>query len=285
MSSELLNGYTERIKRYEKDIQHNYIQIAMNLYEIQEFNFLKDSEYKNIYDYALNEFGFEKSKTNELINIYKKFFFEERKAKIGILTYGNYSISQLKYMLNMSEEQLKQCDPKLSVKAIKLIRLNSSTRVNNETIDNTEKLENKNIIKGVFPEKKEEEKQNTLIIAQLPKYQIEVPSVIETKTIITETTSSQNNDFVPKVELTELDTLRKINNDLKTQYFNNQDAIKELKQEIDTYKDMFNYIYKELFESVRITNFDYIADLVYDLNEFRCYQKLPKKIKFMKEVI
>lgn len=278
MSVELLQGYTERIKRYEKDIQHNYIQIAMNLYEIQEFELIKDTEYKNIYDYALIEFGFEKSKTNELINIYKKFFFEERKAKKGILTYGEYSITQLKYMLNMSEEQLKQCDHKLSVRAIKLIRINSSTRVNNEDIANTEKLENKTVITGVFPGKKEEEKQSTLIVSQLPTPDA---AVTETRTIVTETITTQNNDFVPNQyetykEKYELNCKESLKLNIE---------IQELKHEIETYKEIINYISESLINCKSFVTDNHIVNLNHEISIFLKNGNLPKKVQFMQNVI
>jgi len=282
MSIELLQGYTERIKRYEKDIQHNYIQIAMNLYEIQEFDLIKDTEFKNIYDYALIEFGFEKTKTVNLISIYKKFFFEERKAKIGILTYGDYSISQLRYMLNFTDEQLNQCNPKLSVRAIKAIKLNLVARATNEDIENTEKLKNDNIVKGVFPDKKEEEKQTTLIVSEFPKaVQTISPGTIETRSIVTETITTQNNNFVPN----EYETY-------KEKYEQNcKDAIKlkiqieELKHDVDTYKDFLNYIHSELYNINNPIQNDKLDKLCSEMYDFEKSKKLPSKIKFMKEVI
>jgi hypothetical protein len=285
MSQELLDGYTQRIKRYEKDIQHNYIQIAMNLYEVQEFEILKDTDYKNIYDYALNEFGFQKTKTNDLINIYKKFFFEERKAKIGILTYGDYSITQLIYMLNMSDEQLKQCNPKLSVRAVKEIRLKSSARANNTDIENTEKLENKNVIKGVFPEKNEnEEKQNTLIVSEMPKASAAAPATTETRTIVTETITSQNNDFVSndKDKITEL--AQKIT-DLKVCIMFKDKEFNQLKNDINVYKEFFNYISDSLIKSKSFISDNHIVNLNHEINSFLKNGILPEKIKFMQEVI
>lgn len=274
--TKLINNYTERIKRYDSEIKNSYMMIGMNLHEMDFYKYLEGTEYKNIVDYSLIEFGYEKTKTYYLINIYLKFFKSEKEK--GLKTYKDFSITQLRYMLDMSDEQLKECDFKMSVRQIKEIKIKKFTRVNNESIENADKLENNNVIKGVFPEKKVEEKQNTLIVSELPKV---APAISETRTIVTETITSQNNDFVPN----EYETYKeKYEQNCKDTLKLNIE-IEELKYQNSIYKDMFSFIHKELFESVRINNFNNIKDLVYDLNQFKIYDKIPEKIKFMREVI
>jgi len=284
MSIELLQGYTERIKRYNCDIKNFYIDIAMNLCEIQEFNFLDGTEYKNIKDYALDEFGYESSKTYDLINIYKKFFYDERKKKIGILTYGKYSISQLRYMLSMSDEQIKQCNFNMTVKEIKQLKIKKSARADSVDIDNTHNFKNEilgqNVITGVFPEKKEEEKQSTIIISELPN-SVPAATETETRTIVTETIITQNNNFVPN----EYETY-------KEKYEQNcSDALKLKKEiefleiDVDNYKVLLDYFYSELYNINNPLQNDKIEKLLQEIYDYNRHNVVPSKILFMQNVI
>ncbi len=295
MTNELLQAYTERIKRYNCDIKNFYIDIAMNLFEIQESNFLDGTEYKSIKDYALSEFGYESSWTYELINIYKKFFFEERKKKQGILTYGKYSITQLKYMLNMSDEQIGQCNPNMTVKQIKELKIKKSTRVDSVDIENTQNVLKNNVIEGVFPDKKvdeePEQKQNTIIVTELPK-----PERMENKTITIEVKSEQNNDFVTLSDIEKIRLLSEEITDLKVSIMFKDSEIRKLqdnmqiqctmsKKQSEKDSDMINFIYDELYNINNPIQNDKIEMLLNQIHNYTKNNALPQKINFMQNVI
>ncbi len=198
---EFINADIKAIKKYDNDIAKTYVLIARRLYELKQSGYIETTnfkEYRNIYDLSLHEFGYEKAKTNYLILIYVRFFKDFMLNHVKS-RFQEYSISQLRYMLDMTEEQINQCNPDMTVTAIKEIKLKLSTRVDNGTVANTNVLKNQTVITGVFPDKKqeekEEEKQKTLIISELPKTASTVPEE-KTVTTVTETiTTSQNFNF------------------------------------------------------------------------------------------
>lgn len=301
---EFINADIEAIKKYNNDIANAYVFIARRLYELKESGYIETTnykEYKNIYDLSLHEFGYEKAKTNYLILIYVRFFkdfmLNHVKSK-----YQEYSVTQLRYMLDMTEEQINQCNSDMSVRAIKEIKLKLSTRVDNETIENTDNLKNNNVVTGIFPDKKqeekEEEKQKTIIVSELPKTS---PPIQEEKTVttITETITTQNLDF----ETNPINNyVAEINDKLTNNYKSEISRLNDLsntyqqqfKQYYDKYQDcknLLHYTYKELFDICKSIsndkpiNNDKLHKLLIDINNFTEKDFLPDKLKFMREVI
>lgn len=284
--NELLQGYTERIRKYEIDNLKNYVYIGMNLAEIQAYNMLENTEYKNIKQYALDNFGYESSKTYNLINVYNKFFIDD---KLGTINgkYLEYNFSQLVYMLSMSDDELKQCNPNMTVRQIKEIRLKKSTCAENETIENIEKLKNDNVIEGVFPEKiVQENREKTLIISEMPQEKVQENTTIITEKIIS---TEQNKDFV-----TLDDKQMKINKlseeitDLKIKILNKDSEIYNLKTEIGNiqinlkdHSEMIQYIYNNLQK----LNIKATEKLINEIYYFYAEGKLPEKLNFFKNVI
>ncbi|MDW5300685.1 MAG: hypothetical protein SA378_11220 [Sedimentibacter sp.] len=287
MSKETIQNYTEKIKVYEKDIKDNYINIARCLNEIKIYNYVSGTEYKNVYDYALNEFGYEKTKTVYLISVYEKFFADEVRQHVAFsnLKYGKYSITQLRYMQNFTDEKLNQCDPDMSVRKIKEINCNLVTRVTSIDVEKSDILKNQNVITGVFPEKKEEK---TIIVSEMPKMQVQ-----ETTTVITETSvTQQNDDFVTSSpedfyikKLTDLQE-ENIKFQVKIKNFENKvsDYEYQIEQKIDVIKENFsvlNYVYNQL-SNLNIKATENIKDEIY---HYTAEGKLPNKLNFIQNVI
>ena len=179
----MLDVYTERIKKYNHEISKYYIDIGRNLFEIQSMNMLEGSDYKNIKKYALDEFGFESSKTYNLINVFNRFFKPDHHGSISKKYYA-YNFSQLVVMLNMSDDDIKLCQPEMTVKQIKEVKIKKSTRMDSVELANTAKSEKQlpgqNIIEGLFPEKEKfpEEKTTTIIVTELPREEKKVNKTI-----------------------------------------------------------------------------------------------------------
>lgn len=277
---EFINADIEAIKKYNNDIAKTYVFIARRLYELKESGYIETTnykEYKNIYDLSLHEFGYEKAKTNYLILIYIRFFkdfmLNHVKSK-----YQEYSVTQLRYMLDMTEEQINQCNSDMSVRAIKEIKLKLSTRVDNETVVKADILKNQTVITGVFPDKKqeekEEEKQKTIIISELPN---PAPAAHEEKTVttITETITSQNLDFeTNNSQFNQFEYLKGLENE-----------IIKLRSKADNYKYILDYFHSELYNINNPIQNDKIDKLCCEVYDFIHNNKMPKKVQFMQNVI
>lgn len=269
------------------DVTKNYVKIGQILSETKKREIIEKTNYKgykNISEFALSEFGFEKSKTYNLISVYEKFFLDKNYEQ-----YKCFNYSQLVYMLSMTDEQLKSCIFSMTVREIKEIKL--STRVESETVANTQNVQKNNVIEGIFPDKKideePEQKQNTIIVTELPKLES-----VENKTITIEVKSEQNNDFVTNNEDTELIVLKKAYEDLHSQYFdvknqllNSQNKVRELLKNIDACNDVLDYVHSALYNINNPIQNDDIDNLCSALYDFIKHNKLPEKLNFYKNVI
>jgi len=291
------------------NVSVNYYKIGEILYYTQKRQSIETTNYKgykNISEFALSEFGFEKTKTYNLIAVYEKFFLNNHNSE-----YKHYKFTNLVLMLNMTEEQFKLCDFQMTTRQIKEIKANlykNSVRTESESIENTENTKNNNVISGVFPEKKEEK---TIIVSEMPKMQIQ-----EIKTIITEAAiMKQNDDFVTNdnIKMVKLNDefscyfdyeyhynlqlslnkkLEKKLSDSEYQYnlqsnINKQleKQIKDLKQYIVDDLAVLNYFHEELYNinnPIQNENIDSLCSKIYD---YLKSNKMPDKVRFMKEVV
>lgn len=285
--NELLNGYTERIKRYQIENCKNYVYIGMNLSEIQSMNMLQDTQYKNIKEYALDQFGYESTKTYDLINVYNKFFKAEQPGSMN-KKYFDFTFSQLTLMLSMNEEQISLCQSNMTFREIKDLKYKKSVRTDSQTIDNTELLKNNNIINGIFSDK-EEEKTTTLIVTELPQEQPkENKSVtIEVKTDHLE--NEQNNYFVPiesKEQFYKNSYLKSLEENDRLQNLVKSDNKEKsiLREKILTYEELINYINLKLCDLKTSGNLE-IIKLYDEVLQFKLNKRLPDKVNFFKNVI
>lgn len=284
----LLTSDIFQINACLKNITDNYVIIGKILSETKRRETIEKTNfkgYKNIAEFALAEFGFEKTKTYNLISVYEKFFMNNKNPE-----YKNFKFTHLRYMLNMTDEQLQKCNFQMTVKEIKEIIVNKndfSARAESEDIANTQNMLKNNVIEGVFPDKKvdeePEQKQNTIIVTELPK-----PERMENKTITIEVKSEQNNDFVTSSEIDyrELYLMESAKNvDLNMNILDEKNKTKKVQQQLDNCKSMLNYIYDSLYFIHEDTQNENIHQLSIETNNFIFKSLLPEKIHFMKNVI
>lgn len=291
----LLTSDIMKINACLKNVTDNYVTIGQILSETKRRETIEKTHfkgYKNIAEFALDEFGFERTTTYNLIAVYEKFFRNQKEN-----LYKNFKYTHLVYMLTMTEEQLQKCNFQMTVREIKEIKLSldkSSNRLDAETVANTENKLINNVIEGVFPDKKfdeePEQKQNTIIITELPK-----PERVENKTITIEVKSEQNNDFVTSLEQLPEDFFKQKYIDLQdknlkyeVQIHNLEKKVNDLESELEKKSDflkehfsVLNYVYEQL----SILNIKSTEKLKEELYDFIKFKKLPSKLDFYKNVI
>lgn len=292
LKNELLQGYTDRIKKYEIENCNNYVYIGMNLAEIQFMNLLEGTEYKNIKHYALDEFGYESTKTYDLINVYNKFFKEDQYGSVSRKYYNKYSFRKLVVMLTMTNEQLLLCNPDMTVKQLKELKIKKSARADSESIENTEKLKNQipgqNVISGIFPGKIDnevDEKQETIIVSSLPQQQEEKKP--ETKIIVEVKQTEQNDSFGTKSNV-DYETLYILESQKRAMLMGVSSQNDRLIEEnekllalLDEKMSIIQYFYNEL----KAFNLKAVGNLLDEIYLYYAEGKLPEKFSFMKNVI
>ena len=313
---DFINADIAAIKRYDKDIQNTYIYIARRLYELKESNYIERINfkgYKNIYDFALSEFGYEASKVRYLIAIYLRFFNDYETvtknyvSMIGVKQskYNEFSISQLRYMCEMDEDQLKKCKPEMTVKEIIEIKLNFDTRVSDKSVETQGNVQNEsnekpvqNIISGIFPEKSElqsEEKVTTIIVSELPKEEKR-----ENKTITIDVKTKQNDSFEMNIiDENQEDYYKKKyhealeeNEKLKNEYKNLENIIsneqvknKNLREDLHLVNQVIKYFDEEFYKVISVFYNEKLQILYKEFSDFYKLRKLPDKVNFFKNVI
>lgn len=317
---DFINADIKVIKQYDRDIKNTYIYIARRLHELKESNYIEQINfkgYKNIYDFALSEFGYEASKVRYLIAIYLRFFndFEtvtgDYVSVVGVkqnfqfYKYNKFSISQLRYMCEMDEEQLKKCKPEMTVKEIIEIKLNFGTRVPGNSVETQGNIQNEsnekpvqNIISGIFPEKSEvqpEEKVTTIIVSELPKEERK-----ENKTITIDLKTEQNGSFGTNIiDENQEDYYKKkyhealeANEKLKNEYKNLENIIsneqvknKNLREDLHLVNQVIKYFDEEFYKVVSVFYNEKLQILYKEFSDFYKVRKLPEKVNFFKNVI
>lgn len=157
---------TNDIKRNVKSIFNNFLEIAALLHEAKEKEIYKWVDYKDIYEYAQNEFDLGKTSVKNYIQIAEKCLEskdEEENLRIGILkeNYKDYNYSQLVELLTVPELDLEKYNPKMSVRQIRQNKYEESFK---DYLNNLTNLENddseinyvikelKETLHGVYPD-------------------------------------------------------------------------------------------------------------------------------------
>ena len=109
-----LEEKTIAIKNCIKSIQNNFIRIGWLLRDIRN-----SKDFKNIYEYAKQEFNICKSTTISLISIVNEF---SKYRDVIDEDFEEYEYTQLREMLSLSKEQLKLCNPGMSTREIKALK-------------------------------------------------------------------------------------------------------------------------------------------------------------------
>lgn len=89
--------FVKLVKSDLNDIKHSFFTIGFRLHEANEYKYYRELGYENIIECAEDLFGFKKTTTYDLIEIYKSF--HDPQAKMCIADkYDKYSQSQLKIL-------------------------------------------------------------------------------------------------------------------------------------------------------------------------------------------
>lgn len=110
-------------KAYAK-METSYLETAFALHAIYKHKLYSLDNFKNIYDFAKENYNIARGTCNNFINICEKFGIANENGNIMELDekYKGYGISQLAVMLAFPDELLKKCSPSCSVRSLKKMR-------------------------------------------------------------------------------------------------------------------------------------------------------------------
>lgn len=114
-----------QIDKAYQSMENSYLQTAFALHAIYKNKLYQLDNFKNIYDFAKENYSMARGTCNNFINICEKFGVLNENGNIMELspTYAQYSVSQLAVMLAFPQELLKKCDKTKSVRELKRMRM------------------------------------------------------------------------------------------------------------------------------------------------------------------
>lgn len=121
------NSSLESIKNIIKDnintASRSFVAIGYYLKNVRDRELYLEDGYKSIWEFAQSEFGISKSWSCKWMQINDKFSVNGN-SPILLDNYKDFSSSKLADMVNMSDEQLIQIRPGMTVKAIRTLKNN-----------------------------------------------------------------------------------------------------------------------------------------------------------------
>lgn len=110
-------------KAYQK-METSYLETAFAVHAIYKRKLYHLDNYKNIYDFAKENYNIARGTCNNFINICEKFGVLNENGNVMELSdkYKGYGISQLAVMLAFPKELLDKCSPECSVRDLKKLR-------------------------------------------------------------------------------------------------------------------------------------------------------------------
>ena len=114
-----------QIDKAYQSMENSYLQTAFALHAIYKNKLYQLDNFKNIYDFAKENYSIARGTCNNFINICEKFGVLNENGNIMELspTYMQYSVSQLAVMLAFPRELLDKCDKSKSVRELKRMRI------------------------------------------------------------------------------------------------------------------------------------------------------------------
>ena len=114
-----------QIDKAYQSMENSYLQTAFALHAIYKNKLYQLDNFKNIYDFAKENYSIARGTCNNFINICEKFGVLNENGNIMELspTYSQYSVSQLVVMLAFPQELLDKCDKSKSVRELKRMRI------------------------------------------------------------------------------------------------------------------------------------------------------------------
>ena len=113
-----------QIDKAYQNMENSYLQTAFALHAIYKNKLYRLDNFKNIYDFAKENYSIARGTCNNFINICEKFGVLNENGNIMELSpaYAEYSVSQLAVMLAFPQELLNKCDKGQSVRELKRMR-------------------------------------------------------------------------------------------------------------------------------------------------------------------
>lgn len=113
--------FKKQIDKAYENMEKSYFDTASAIHAIYTKQLYKIDNFKNIYDFAKQNYNIARGTTSNFINICDKFGqVNENGTVIGILpAYDAYSVSKLAVMLKFPKELLDKCNPEMSVRELK----------------------------------------------------------------------------------------------------------------------------------------------------------------------
>ncbi len=113
-----------QIDKAYQNMENSYLQTAFALHAIYKNKLYRLDNFKNIYDFAKENYSIARGTCNNFINICEKFGVLNENGNIMELSpaYAGYSVSQLAVMLAFPQELLDKCDKSQSVRELKRMR-------------------------------------------------------------------------------------------------------------------------------------------------------------------
>ncbi len=116
------HGFLEQTREDMKVIARSFFTIGFRLNEAEELGYVEQLGYTDIYELALNEFGFERTTTKNLMAINRRYC-ENRDYHFYTMRidprYENYSQSQLVEMLPLKPFEIKNISPSAKIAEIR----------------------------------------------------------------------------------------------------------------------------------------------------------------------
>ena len=112
-------GVTEKIKHAMYSVAREYIYIGMLLHEVEVYEYYKENNYSDLYDYAFKELGFKRSSVRNFISVWREFSDGGMHLKDE---YKDFKYSQLVEMLSLSERMRESVTSDTTVKDIRQMK-------------------------------------------------------------------------------------------------------------------------------------------------------------------
>lgn len=123
---ELARASVKYILTDMSDIRRSFIRLGFHLYEFERMRYYEDFGYTSIAEFAEKNLGLSKTQVSVYKNIYLEFGFYDEHSSVPKMwlddKYKQYSYSQLREMLPMSEEKRKQVKPDMTIEQIREIK-------------------------------------------------------------------------------------------------------------------------------------------------------------------
>lgn len=123
---ELARASVKYILTDMSDIRRSFIRLGFHLYEFERMRYYEDFGYTSIAEFAEKNLGLSKTQVSVYKNIYLEFGFYDEHSSVPKMwlddKYKQYSYSQLREMLLMSEEKRKQVKPDMTIEQIREIK-------------------------------------------------------------------------------------------------------------------------------------------------------------------